>query len=573
LRKIIDERKNYSLKNVINSFLQKIQSFILGKETLPNSNEINEINEINEMTFFRNFENNQINPQFKDFLEQYFLYLNKTSLYFFDQNDQVNNINLYQKIYIWIFLIQDFYYCSQTIQGSFELKNKLLKLVHLFNPSNSTCYQNLLLPIKNQTITTHQKIQKEELEFLGNLLLFVLLEPLALKKLNPRQFANNYFLSILRLEQNQINLLNCLGILNIAVTHPYLEYNKTEQTVSSIGINPNKKSVLIPLRGIHPVILIQIKNTINTYQNYSWFSLSIYEALRSIHKSFIQYYNRRFKKASYKIRLFFKGLMFKYEDQICGASNIDFMMNLKFDGSSNSYVINDQNKENLYLNSTNVGELNFCEGLVKRLSFLLKMKYHEISVEKDTKTVSFHSPKTKEDNNYSERKENTDKEFHQMIDQWDSLWQIESESSANIFILNQVDVTIYEISSFPYTTNEVFFPMNIDYVGSNLQKKLVSVLLSQNFTKMLNSSLNLYTVFLLNTVFGFEDERFEYLTEQYNTKLYNMIKDPIIYEISQNAFNKNLITNQWKVFLEYFLEMNDVELVKFLKTIRKMNEF
>lgn len=196
-------------------------------------------------------------------------------------------------------------------------------------------------------------------------------------------------------------------------------------------------------------------------------------------------------------------------------------------------------------------------------------------IDKDTKTLSFKSPTTDQDDEAQPDKDQRDDEFPKMIDRWDSLWQEESEVSANIFILDKINITIYEVTSFTYLTNEVFFPMNIEYVNNNLEKKLASVMIAQNLTKMLNSSLNLYTASILNPVFDldFENEHFQNLIKPFLTKLKILAKDPIINEMSHNAFNKRPLTNQWQVFQKHFLEINDVELVQFFQTIRKTNEF
>jgi len=51
---------------------------ILGKETL-----YKEQNIIKEINYFRCFENNKISVPFKNLLERYYIYLSKTSLFFF----------------------------------------------------------------------------------------------------------------------------------------------------------------------------------------------------------------------------------------------------------------------------------------------------------------------------------------------------------------------------------------------------------------------------------------------------------------------------------------------------------
>lgn len=531
LRTIVDEIHNSSMRNIITTFIEKIQGFILGKEKLSNTDEQNNIN------FFRSFENNKINLQFKKMLEHYYLYINKIGINFFNQNFEINttniyHMNIYQKVYIWLFLIEDFFYCFKTRTGINRLREKLLKLIRIFKINNSS-YQNLLSTRKKlKTNLDYELMDKELKEFVGRLLMFILLEPFSLKRLNPNQFSGN-FLSVLKLEENQKDFLNCLGIFTVLCPHPVLELNKQPKIPSSLGMNPNSKSVKVCLRAINPVALIKMKNQMDSYQNYSWFCLSIYEAVNSINQSLNSYYLNRFKGASYKIRLSFNGIMFKYENDICSASRMDFNLNLEF--INNTYKISDNNLEFDYQATKSSDNSNVCEEFIHRLSYLLDAQYKKVKINKQNSEVEFQSPTTNKDTIEKPKEESL-----QLIDQWDSTWKMNSESAAIVYILNKMDITIYNID-FPFTSQETFFPLYSVNNENNIDQKLASVVLAHNLSKMQNSCLNLYTISALNTIFllDFNNFNFRDKVNEYKTKLIKATQNVIFNEISQVGFEIN----------------------------------
>jgi hypothetical protein len=295
--------------------------------------------------------------------------------------------------------------------------------------------------------------------------------------------------------------------------------------------------------------------------------LSIYEAVNAIDQSLNSYYLNRFKGASYKIRLSFNGIMFKYEDGICSASRMDFNLNLAF--INNTYKISDKNLEYDYLDQATKynDNSNVCEEFIHRLSYLLDAQYKKVRINKQNYEIEFQSPTTKKE---TIEKEKPNDESLQLTDQWDSTWKMSSEAAAIVYILNKMDITIYNID-FPFTSQENFFPLYSVNNENDIDQKLASVVLSHNLSKIQNSCLNLYTISALNTIFllDFNDLSFQDKINEYKTKLIKAAQDTVFNEISQNSFNGNPVTNKWNAFQKHFLEINDIELVKFFKTMRK----
>jgi hypothetical protein len=332
-------------------------------------------------------------------------------------------------------------------------------------------------------------MEQELKEFLGRLLMFILLEPFSSRRLNPNQF-NETFLSDLKLEETQIDLLNCLGIFTVLVPHPILEYQKQKKTYSSLGFNPNTKSVKIYLRSMIPAVLIKINNRLQSYQNYYWFSLAIYEAVISINQSLNAYYINRLEGQSYKIRLYFDGIMFKYEDTISAAAQIDYNLNLIF--INNTYKISDPNLEMDYLNQIKnpYDDSNVCNEFINRISYLINKKYQALEIDKATGEIEFSSNLTTEEEervNKNPTNQDADEELPQLVDRWDSTWRMKHQSSAIMYILDKIDITIYE-ASFSYRAKEN------QYIDQIPNKKSFLLSLPKHIKYLLNAEYGIEVI-------------------------------------------------------------------------------
>lgn len=162
-----------------------------------------------------------------------------------------------------------------------------------------------------------------------------------------------------------------------------------------------------------------------------------------------------------------------------------------------------------------------------------------------------------------------DEEFPKMIDKWDSMWKMDGESAATLYILNRIDVTIYNVN-FSFMSKETFFPFSS--INNDFEAKLYSILLAQSLSKMQNSCLNLYTVFVLNTTYASDFNKLKDIIDEYKKKLVKATESPIFNEISENSFYGNPVTNIWNNLQKKSLGLNDIELVSFLKTMRKNNK-
>lgn len=157
-----------------------------------------------------------------------------------------------------------------------------------------------------------------------------------------------------------------------------------------------------------------------------------------------------------------------------------------------------------------------------------------------------------------------------IIDEWDSLWD-KTNFSLNLFILENVKITIYEISSFNYRLNETFYQI---IAKDKIEENLPSISLSFHLGKIQNSSLNIFSVFGLNSIFAldFNHSNFSDHGMEYKEKLKKVKDDKELFTIASNSFNHKHITDQWKTLLNNFLNMNGSDLVHFLKLEKIDNE-